>query len=59
MRSFYKNAFSTTNDVGIIWPEKGAAPIILVIYFTQKQKQAAPRNDIIAEATKYVVEALF
>lgn len=49
--------YGTTNDVGIIWPTNGA-PIVIAIYFTQTNKDAAPRNDIIASVTQIVIEGL-
>lgn len=48
--------YGTTNDIGIIWPPK-CHPIVLAIYFTQKKKDAVPRDDVIASATRIVVDA--
>lgn len=50
-------SYGTTNDVGIIWTAKGSA-IVTAIYFTQNDKDAAPRDDVIAAATRIVVAAL-
>jgi beta-lactamase class A len=49
--------YGTTNDIGIIWPEKGS-PIIVAIYFTQKEKNASPRSDVIALVTKALMDSL-
>lgn len=49
-------SYGTTNDAGVLWPVHGA-PIVAVIYFTQHDKDAAPRDDIIAAATRVVVGA--
>ncbi|SKB04126.1 beta-lactamase class A [Prosthecobacter debontii] len=49
--------YGTTNDIGILFPPN-QSPIILAIYFTQKTSQAPMRNDIIAAATKIVLETL-
>jgi beta-lactamase class A len=49
--------YGTTNDIGIIWPPN-RAPIVVVIYFTQKEKDAAARNDVIATATKFLVDEI-
>lgn len=49
--------YGTTNDVGIIWPKKGA-PIIVAIYFTQKSKDAKSRNDVISAVTRILVDEL-
>lgn len=47
-------AYGTTNDIGVVWPT-GCAPIILVIYFTQYKKDSAPRDEVIAAATKILI----
>ncbi len=50
--------YGTTNDVAIIWPPKNQAPIVIAIYFTQNQKDAKWRDDVIAAATTIVIDAL-
>lgn len=50
-------SYGTTNDAGILWNAKGTA-IVAAIYFTQNDKDAAPREDVIAAATRIVVAAL-
>lgn len=47
--------YGTTNDIGVIWPPS-AAPIVLAVYFTQKQPKAEARRDVIAAATRIVVQ---
>ena len=42
--------YGTTNDIGIIWPPQ-CSPIVVAIYFTKNQKDAALRDDVIASAT--------
>lgn len=49
--------YGTTNDVAVLWPPN-RAPIVLVVYFTQKEKDAKPREALVAEATKIVVSAI-
>lgn len=49
--------YGTRNDIAVLWPAKGA-PIVLSIYFTQFQKEAPKRDDVIASATKIVMEEL-
>ena len=49
-------AYGTTNDIGIIWP-LGCSPIVVAIYFTQNEKEAAPRDDVIAAATRLLIHA--
>jgi len=49
--------YGTTNDVGIIWPTRGS-PIVIVVYFTQLQKEADPRNEIIAAVTTITLDYL-
>ena len=46
--------YGTSNDIAIIWPPN-CAPIILAIYFTQDKKDAALREDVIASATRLVI----
>lgn len=50
-------SYGTTNDVGVIWPATGA-PIVAAIYFTQNEKDARPRDDVIASATRILLSAL-
>jgi beta-lactamase class A len=47
--------YGTTNDVGVIWPPT-CAPIVVAIYFTQHKKEAVPRNDVIASATRILID---
>lgn len=46
--------YGTTNDIGIIWPPK-CPPIVIAIYLTQNKKDAVKREDIIASATRIVL----
>lgn len=48
--------YGTTNDIGVIW-QPGKAPIVLVVYLTQPGKDDKARSEILAEATRIVVEA--
>ena len=48
--------YGTTNDIGVIW-QPGKAPVVLVIYLTQPGKDDKARSEILAEATRIVVEA--
>ena len=50
-------AYGTTNDLAILWPEKGA-PKILAIYFTQPQPDAANNKAVLASATRLAIDAL-
>ncbi|MBX9705509.1 MAG: class A beta-lactamase, partial [Gammaproteobacteria bacterium] len=49
--------FGTTNDIGILWPPNGL-PIVLAIYFTQNEENAAPREDILASVTRIILSAM-
>lgn len=49
--------YGTTNDIAMIWPTAGA-PIVLALYFTQGNKEAMPRDDVIASATRIAIKAL-
>lgn len=46
--------YGTTNDIGIIWPPN-CKPIILAVYYTNDKKSAVKREDIVASATKIVI----
>ena len=47
-------AHGTTNDIAVLWPPKGS-PVVLAVYFTQPDKDAPLRNDVVAEASRIVV----
>lgn len=47
--------YGTTNDVAALWPPAGA-PLVLAVYFTQNQKAAKSRRDVLAAATRLVVK---
>ncbi len=49
--------YGTTNDVAVVWPQ-GRPPIVLAVYFTQRNKDAPARNDVIATAAQIVIGAL-
>jgi len=49
--------YGTTNDIGIIWPP-GCKPILLTIYFAQPEPNSPPRDDVIASATKIILDQL-
>ncbi|MBX9742534.1 MAG: class A beta-lactamase [Chthoniobacterales bacterium] len=49
--------YGTRNDIAVLWPIKGS-PIVLSIYFTQFKKEAPKRDEVIAAATKIVMEEL-
>ncbi|WP_140918502.1 class A beta-lactamase [Limnobaculum xujianqingii] len=46
-------SYGTTNDIAVIWP-KDKAPLILVTYFTQNEKNAKSRREVLASAAKIV-----
>lgn len=50
-------AHGTTNDIAVLWPPTGS-PIVLAVYFTQADKDAPLRNDVVASAARITVEAL-
>ncbi|MCU7369201.1 class A beta-lactamase [Pantoea stewartii] len=49
--------YGTTNDIAVIWP-KNHAPLILVTYFTQFDKDATGKKDVLASAAKIVTEGI-
>ncbi len=48
-------SYGTTNDIAVIWPDK-AKPLVLSVYFTQQAKDAAPRDDVIAAASRIALQ---
>ena len=50
-------SYGTTNDIAVLWPPSGA-PVVLAIYFTQNEKDAPTRKDILAEVTRLVINEL-
>lgn len=48
------SSYGTTNDIGIIWPTK-CQPLVIAVYYTQAQADSAPKDEVIAEATKIVL----
>lgn len=51
------DSFGISNDIGLIWPPKGK-PIIVAIYTIQNNKDAHRRDDVVASATKILIEEL-
>lgn len=47
--------YGTTNDIGIIWPPK-CSPIVIAVYYTQNKKDAKANKNIIASATRILVD---
>ncbi len=47
--------YGITNDIGIIWPPK-CAPIVVAIYFIHNKKDAVKREDVIASATRILLD---
>ncbi|WP_205954518.1 class A beta-lactamase [Pantoea stewartii] len=45
--------YGTTNDIAVIWPPHHA-PLVLVTYYTQTDKHAASRKDVLASAAKII-----
>lgn len=49
--------YGSANDIALLWPP-GRAPVVLAIYTTRRQQDADARNDVIAQATRIVVDWL-
>ncbi len=47
--------YGSTNDIGIVWPANGT-PIVIAIYTTQHNEDAESRADVVAAATRIVVD---
>lgn len=50
-------SYGSTNDIAVLWPPQGA-PVIVAIYFTQNEKDAPARRDVLAAATKALIGEL-
>jgi beta-lactamase class A len=50
-------SYGTANDIAVLWPPQ-QKPIVLTIFTTRREKDAEARSDILASATRVVVEAL-
>ena len=50
-------SYGTANDVAVLWPPQ-RPPIVLTIFTTRRDKDAEPRNDILAAATKVALAML-
>jgi beta-lactamase class A len=49
--------YGLTNDIGILYPPK-CKPIIATVYFVQNKKEATGRADIVASATRLIINEL-
>jgi beta-lactamase class A len=49
--------YGTSNDLALAWPP-GKPPVVIALYFTQRTKDAPPRDDVLAAATRIAIEAL-
>jgi len=49
--------YGTTNDVAVLY-RPNQPPLVLAIYFTQKQKDAPLRDDVLAQATRIATAGL-
>ena len=49
------SAYGTTNDIGIIWPPK-SAPIVMAIYYTNDDKKAVKKEDIVASVARILID---
>lgn len=45
--------YGTTNDIGVLWPPN-KPPLIVAIYFTQKDQNAKANNEVIASAARII-----
>ncbi len=47
--------YGISNDIGVIWPPN-SAPIVVSIYSINNKKDAARRDDVIAQATRIIID---
>lgn len=51
-------AYGCANDVAIVWPEGGRAPVVIAILTRKSDADAEANNDLLAEVTKVAVNGL-
>ena len=49
-------AYGATNDIAVLWPPT-RPPILIAIYYVQDAREAENRSEVVAAATRIVVEA--
>ena len=49
--------YGTNNDIGVIWPPN-CAPIVITVYSTQNRREAKPRDEVVASATRIAIKDL-
>ena len=49
--------YGTTNDVAVLFP-RGRPPLLLVVYFTQRAKDAPTRDPVVADAARIALGGL-
>jgi beta-lactamase class A len=47
--------YGTTNDIAVIWPPK-CKPIVITVYYSNSNKNAPKRDDVIASATRKIID---
>lgn len=51
-------AYATRNDIGIVFPPGKASPIVIAVLTSKLRQDATYDNEVIAEATRLVLDAL-
>ncbi|MEU2173401.1 class A beta-lactamase [Nocardia sp. NPDC019219] len=51
-------SYGCANDVAIVWPEGGRAPVVIAILTRKSDADAEANNDLLAEVTKVAVNGL-
>lgn len=49
--------YGTTNDVGVLWSPEGKT-LVMAVYFTQHDKNATSRQDVLAQVARLTLAAL-
>lgn len=47
--------YGITNDIAVLWPDQGA-PVVMAIYFVQRDENAQARRDVLALAAHIAIE---
>lgn len=48
--------YGTSNDIALIWPPN-CPPIVVTVFYSSHKKEGIPRDDIIASATRILINA--
>ncbi|MFD7640653.1 class A beta-lactamase [Kitasatospora sp. NPDC059795] len=51
-------AYGTRNDIAVLWPDGGRAPVVVAVLSDRPRQDAASDDDLIAQATRAALDSL-